>query len=237
MTHELPTIALVIEARKEALKPDLVKLRKMVQNPGYFKVRTPETAQELLSILAMKAKEFKGLFDNVAQGNETYEEEFRRVPNFLRSLGRSNHRRALEDIVIGRTKGITGNPLKRNLIYAMWGETDDTFDQQFSEGTMRSANNASMLTEAWLKWQALSDLPEIQGFPNPYDPIMDMLAMGCANINAVENTITADIPLIVGGHKRVLGCWRETDREIVFTHDWESKCKQAEPVQRGQLLS
>lgn len=73
MTHELSPIALVIEARKQALKPDIVRLRKMVQNPGYFKVRTPETASGLIPVVAMKAQEFKGLLDNVAQGNETYE--------------------------------------------------------------------------------------------------------------------------------------------------------------------
>lgn len=109
----------------------------------------------------------------------------------------------------------------------MWGETDEIYSKYLSQRSTRAVGNASMLTEAWLKWQALSDLPEMQGLPNPYDPVMDMLALGCANINVVENTITTDIPLIVDGHQRVLGCWQEADQEVRYTHSWESKCNLA----------
>lgn len=213
----------MLEQRKRALKPSLELFQRALEGRKFITARTPEDANALLPIFTQKAQELKKAL-SAKESEGTFEETLRNKPQEVRKIMRSSYRRELEGYAESKASTKLSNALQNAAMMAMWGEVNKEDIEYIPEEVFEIVNGIKFKSSMYLKWQTISDLPELVNTPNPWAPIIDLTFVGGVNVRFQGNTLRADLPLILPDNKRALGCWKEGQTELVIAHPWTAIC-------------
>jgi len=225
MDVESKSFHFLLDQRKKDIRPSLDFLQTALEKHYFIQVRTPDEANQQLYLLNQKAIELRQALQALATTG-TLEETLRNTPRMLSTIALNSDRKTIARYGERKAYKVLFTALENSAMHAMWGKAIQDDVQYIPDEVTRIIDGTVNKAELFLKWQLLSDLPELEGKQNPFATIMDMVTLGAVNVRMVRDELKADMPLVLSNGERVLGCFSEGQNELKYSHIWSARCSQ-----------
>jgi hypothetical protein len=218
-----------IETIKERVHEKAKYYRSWRRENALFIPKSPDKLFDSLGQIDEQADEFKQrILQFSPYPNTPHQQAYKGLRQLILNVEQKSQRGYTVDYARTFAKKRLQDKLVSYAMNSMWGESDDNDINFIPQEALNKTWQSFKVCADNLQYEVLCDIPPLTK-PNPYEPAVNLVALGALGIHVAGDSVRADLPMIIGDDQRVLACWIQ-GKPLMQYHDWDVSCSDRENI-------